>query len=61
MLTYRFVVRQDLLQGTLAEVLKPYGGRTRPFSLIYPGNRHMPLRVRVFVEFLLQKMESRIA
>lgn len=54
--TYRFIVRQDLLQGTLAEVLKPYGGRTRPFSLIYPGNRHMPLRVRVFVEFLLERM-----
>lgn len=54
--TYRFVVQDDLRQGRLLEVLKPYGGRTRPFSLIYPGSRHMPLRVRVFVEFLLEKI-----
>lgn len=54
--TYRFMVERDLRDGTLVEVLKPYGGRSRPFSLVYPGTRHMPLRVRVFIDFLLHTM-----
>lgn len=51
--TYRFIVEDDLAGGRLAEVLQPYGGRSRPFSLLYPANRHMPLRVRVLVDFLV--------
>lgn len=54
--TYRFIVQQDLRDGALTEVLKPYGGRSRPFSLVYPGTRHMPLRVRVFIDFFLDAM-----
>lgn len=50
--TYRFIVEDDMARGTLVEVLQPYAGRSRPFSLIYPHNRHMPLRVRVFIDFL---------
>jgi DNA-binding transcriptional LysR family regulator len=49
--TYRFIVEDDLKAGRLVEVLQAFGGRSRPFSLIYPAARHMPLRVRVFVEF----------
>ncbi|MBA8889223.1 DNA-binding transcriptional LysR family regulator [Dokdonella fugitiva] len=51
--TYRFIVEDDLAAGRLVEVLQPYGGRSRPFSLLYPANRHMPLRVRVLVHFLV--------
>jgi DNA-binding transcriptional LysR family regulator len=51
--TYRFIVEDDLASGRLVEVLQPYGGRSRPFSLLYPANRHMPLRVRVLVDFLV--------
>ncbi|MBI3899262.1 MAG: LysR family transcriptional regulator [Gammaproteobacteria bacterium] len=51
--TYRFIVEQDLRGGTLIEVLQPFGGRSRPFSLLYPHGRHVPLRVRAFVDFLL--------
>jgi len=50
---YRFVVQEDLLRGTLQEVLRPLGGRSRPYSLLYPHNRFVPLRVRAFVDFLL--------
>jgi hypothetical protein len=34
-------------------VLKDYGGAVRPFSLLYPANRHMPLRVRLLVDYLV--------
>lgn len=54
--TYRFLVEDDLRSGALVEVLKPFAGRSRPFSLLYPGARHMPLRVRVFVDWLVAAM-----
>ena len=57
--TYRFIVEQDLQQGTLKEVLQSFGGASRPFSLLYPSNRHMPLRVRVLIDFLLTKRGRR--
>lgn len=51
--TYRFIVEEDLARGELVELLQPYAGRSRPFSLIYPANRHMPLKVRVFIDHVL--------
>lgn len=54
--TYRFIVAQDLQQGRLLEVLQEFGGSARPFSLLYPHGRHVSLRVRVFVDFLLENL-----
>jgi DNA-binding transcriptional LysR family regulator len=50
---YRFTVEDALRQGQLVELLKPFGGRSRPFNLLYPHQRFEPLRVRCFVDFLL--------
>ena len=50
---YRFTVEEELRQGRLVELLKPFGGRSRPFNLLYPHQRFVPLRVRCFVDFLL--------
>ncbi|WP_439887316.1 LysR family transcriptional regulator [Pseudomonas sp. MBLB4123] len=50
----RFIVAEDLRAGRLLQVLQDHGGCSRPFSLIYPSGRHLPLRVRVFIDFLLQ-------
>lgn len=54
--TYRFIVEDELRDGRLVELLQPYGGRSRPFSLVYPGARHMPLRLRVFIDFLVREL-----
>ncbi|WP_342117229.1 LysR family transcriptional regulator [Pseudoduganella sp. OTU4001] len=51
--TYRFTVERELASGALVEVLPQYSGCTRPFYLIYPHARHLPLRVRSFVDALL--------
>lgn len=56
--TYRFVVEQDLRDGTLVEVLKDYGGGTRPFVLLYPHARHVSSRVRALVDFLVEKFSD---
>ncbi len=53
--TYRFIVADDLASGRLVEVMQQFGGAARPMSILYPSQRHMPQRVRVFVEFLLEK------
>jgi DNA-binding transcriptional LysR family regulator len=53
--THRFLVKQDLESGTLVEVLRRYGGRSRPFSVLYPAARHMPLRMRLFIDFLCER------
>ena len=49
---YRFVVAKALADGELVEVLQPFGGRSRPVSLMYPHGRLLPSRVRVFIDFL---------
>jgi DNA-binding transcriptional LysR family regulator len=56
--TYRFAVRDAVKRGDLVEVLQAYGGRSRPFSILYPQNRHLSARVRAFVEFLRAAVKS---
>jgi DNA-binding transcriptional LysR family regulator len=54
--TYRFVVEQALRQGELVELLPQFGGSTRPFILLYPHARHLSLRVRTFVDFMVKHL-----
>ncbi|MEJ6003101.1 LysR family transcriptional regulator [Paucibacter soli] len=54
--TYRFLVADLLRDGSLQEVLGDWAGASRPFSLLYPGKRHLPLRVRVLIDFLLERL-----
>jgi DNA-binding transcriptional LysR family regulator len=39
----------------LVEVLRPFGGRSRPFYVLYLQNKHLSARVRAFVDFLVSK------
>lgn len=56
--TYRFIVERELAEGSLVEVLQPFSGRSRPFTLLYPHSRHMPLRLRAFVNFIMDKKQA---
>jgi DNA-binding transcriptional LysR family regulator len=56
--TYRFIVERELAEGSLVEVLQPCSGRSRPFTLLYPHSRHMPLRLRAFVNFIMDKKQA---
>lgn len=53
--TYHFIVAEELRQGNLVEVLKDFAGRSRPFSILYPQNRHLSVKVRAFVEFMVKE------
>lgn len=54
--TYRFIVEQDLRDGRLKEILRDLAGASRPFSMLYPANRHMPHRVRALIDFLSEEL-----
>ena len=52
---YHFVAQRHVDSGSLVEVLQAFGGRSRPFSILYPHNRHLSAKVRAFVAFLLEE------
>ncbi|QXI36632.1 LysR family transcriptional regulator [Pseudomonas xantholysinigenes] len=56
MQAYRFTVQAALAKGELVEVLGEFGGTSRPFMLVYPQARHMPHKLRVFIDFLLAEV-----
>lgn len=59
MQAYRFTVQKELDAGELVEVLTEFGATSRPFMLIYPHARHVPLRVRVFIDYLTQGSKAK--
>ena len=56
--TYRYIVQEDLTSGRLIEVLPALGGRSRPFSLLYPNRQHTALRVRALIDFLIRELSD---
>src|SRR5471032_3283454 len=50
--TYAFAAAAAVKRGELVEVLRDHAGRSRPFSILYPQNRHLSAKVRAFVDFL---------
>ncbi len=52
---YHFVAQRHVHSGELVEVMQAFGGRSRPFSVLYPQNRHLSAKVRAFVAFLLKQ------
>lgn len=56
--TYRFIVEEELADGRLIEVLQSYSGSSRPYTLLYPHGKLMPMRLRVFSDFLVDKLRS---
>lgn len=58
--SYRLFAEEDIKAGRLVEVLKDYSGATRPYTILYPGNKLMPLRLRVFIDFLISKRDGNL-
>jgi DNA-binding transcriptional LysR family regulator len=49
-----FHAEQDLAQGTLVQVLSAWPPRPVPVSLLYPRNRQLSPRVRVFLDWAMR-------
>jgi DNA-binding transcriptional LysR family regulator len=48
----RFSVEQDLADGTLVECLPETPPSPTPVYVLYPRNRQLSLRVRVFIDWV---------
>ncbi|MDC3958968.1 LysR family transcriptional regulator [Polyangium jinanense] len=58
---YDFLVEEDVARGSLVEVLTPFRGASRPFSLIHPRGTVLPPAARVLKEFVLSDARERQA
>lgn len=54
----RYHVMRQLAAGTLGEVLAQHRPPALPLSVLYPHRRHVPLRVRVFVDWLAELFQG---
>jgi DNA-binding transcriptional LysR family regulator len=50
-----FIVGKDLQEGRLIEVLPGYVPTERFIYAVHLPNRHLPLKVRTFIDFLLNR------
>lgn len=48
----RFIVGESLEKGKLIEVLPEYKQQKLEIHVVYPNRRHLPIKVRAFIEFL---------
>ncbi|MFD2265180.1 LysR family transcriptional regulator [Lacibacterium aquatile] len=48
-----FMVREDLAQGNLVPVLTDWQAFTMPLHIVYPPNRHLSNKVRVFTDWIV--------
>jgi len=53
-----FMVLPNLLDGSLKEVLQDCNPKPKPISIVYPHNRHLSAKVRVFAEWVAELFES---
>ncbi|MCA8233481.1 LysR family transcriptional regulator [Burkholderia cenocepacia] len=51
-------VGADLDAGRLVRVLPAFEASAAPLHAVYPGARHVPLRVRTFVDFLREQLRD---
>lgn len=56
---YDFLVEADVAKGTLVEVLQPYRGVTRPFSLVYPKAVKPSGATRALIDFIVSTAKAR--
>lgn len=57
----RIGLTDGLLDGSLVEVLPAFRAPPLPVALVYPDRRHLPRRVRVFMDFLTGVVVPRLA
>ncbi|MET3132288.1 DNA-binding transcriptional LysR family regulator [Oxalobacteraceae bacterium GrIS 1.11] len=57
--TASFIVHEDLRRGALLQLLPDYLIRPRELYALYPHNRHLSPKVRVFVDFAAELYRTR--
>lgn len=58
--TFAYCAGPALQAGDLVEILKPWRPPAYPFHVVYPHNRHVTHRLRVFIDWLIQALPGRL-
>nr|WP_315258666.1 LysR family transcriptional regulator [uncultured Duganella sp.] len=58
--TFAYAAAPALKDGTLVEILKKWRPQPYPFHVVYPQNRHVSHRLRVFIDWLLESFPQRL-
>lgn len=53
-----FLVTEELKNGSLQEVLHEYSEREIDIHAAYPNQRYLPYKVRLFIDFLIERFQS---
>lgn len=49
-----WLYRKDLERGDVRAILQPYAQEGAPVSVLYPPQRHLPAKLRAFIDFLVE-------
>ena len=52
--TFYYAAKDELNNGTLVEILQAWRPTSYPFYVVYPQNRYMTHRLRVFIDWLTE-------
>jgi DNA-binding transcriptional LysR family regulator len=55
-----FIIEEDLAAGRLVPVLADYAADGLPVWAVYPHNRHLSTKVRMFVDFLAERFGTEV-
>jgi DNA-binding transcriptional LysR family regulator len=53
-----FHVERDIAEGRLQRILPEYQVPTAPVSVLYPRSRQLSPRVRVFIDWIVQRFSA---
>jgi DNA-binding transcriptional LysR family regulator len=58
--TFAYAVDAGLRDGSLVEILRKWRPPAYPFHVVYPHNRHVTQRLRVFIDWLVECFPARL-
>lgn len=58
--TFHYAAREALKDGALVEILQQWRPPPYPFHVVYPQNRHVSHRLRVFIDWLVETIPGRL-
>lgn len=58
--TFRYAAGPALADGSLVEILQQWRPAPYPFHVVYPQNRHVTHRLRVFIDWLVECFPARV-
>jgi DNA-binding transcriptional LysR family regulator len=59
--TFAYAAGPALRDGTLVEILPQWRPPPYPFHVVYPQNRHLTHRLRLFIDWLVEGFPARLA